>query len=112
MSKPNKRHKEKCQAYKQSGRREFNKAKKQERHEKRMAKFAKRREEGKTYEYKPNPYKQGSKNWKHERDDRAAKNTGKRLEIARMDSIWRKLNNELEAEERARKKAKGVTNDN
>lgn len=53
MSKPNKRHNEKCKQYKTEGRREKNKAIKQERHKKRMAGFEKSREEGKTYLYVP-----------------------------------------------------------
>lgn len=94
----NKRNKEKCQAYKNSGRREFNKVKKQKRHEKRMAKFAKRREEGKAYEYKPNPYEKGSRNWTIEAEERALKNVDRRLPIAKLDSLNRKLNNEIEIE--------------
>ena len=104
MAKPNKRHKEKCQQYKTSGRYEINKQKRQERHVKRMAKFAKRRKDGKTYKYKPNPYRPGTRAWRHEKEDRAAKNKWKRLEQARMDSAMAKLNNELAAAEEERKK--------
>ena len=42
--------------YKQENRRGLNKAKKAERHKKRMEKFAARREAGKAYSYTPNPY--------------------------------------------------------
>lgn len=47
------KHKEGCKKYQSEGRREKNKAIKQQRHEKRIAKFAKRREEGKSYVYNP-----------------------------------------------------------
>jgi len=56
MSKPNKKHNEWCKGYKSRGQRAINKAIKQKRHEKRVADFARRKEDGKTYEYKPNPY--------------------------------------------------------
>ena len=65
MSKPNKRHGEKCKEYKLAGRREINKAIKQERHKKRMAMFAKRKEEGKAYEYEPNPYDRTNMEYAH-----------------------------------------------
>ena len=44
MGKPNKRHHELCQKYKQEGRREKNKKIRAERNERRIAKFARRRE--------------------------------------------------------------------
>ena len=44
MGKPNKRHHELCVRYKQSGQREVNKAIRAERNQRRIAKFAKRRE--------------------------------------------------------------------
>jgi len=43
--------KKRCEKYKLSGARERNKQIKQERHKKRMERFAKRREEGKAYVY-------------------------------------------------------------
>lgn len=65
MSKPNKRHHEKCKKYRSQGRREINKEKRRLRHEKRMQKFAERRENGKAYVYKPNPYDTGDDLWVH-----------------------------------------------
>lgn len=44
--------KKSCEKYRNSGHREENKAAKQKRHEKRMTRFAKRKEEGKTYVYR------------------------------------------------------------
>ena len=98
MGKPNKRHKEKCKQYQMEGRREKNKAIKAERHERRMAKFAKRREEGKAYEYTPNPYEPGTREYNTEAYKRAQKNVDRRVPQAWWDSRWRKLNNEIEAE--------------
>lgn len=46
------RNKKACEKYKLSGREAENKALKQERHKKRMARFAKRKEEGKAYVYR------------------------------------------------------------
>lgn len=45
------KNKKRCEKYKASGNRERNKILKQERHKKRMERFAKRREEGKNYVY-------------------------------------------------------------
>ena len=45
------KHKESCKRYQSEGRRENNKAIKKQKHEKRIARFAKRREEGKRYVY-------------------------------------------------------------
>jgi hypothetical protein len=110
-----KKHKQWCENYKKSGQREINKALKQERHKRRMAKFAKRREEGKTYEYKPNPYKKGSRDWHIEREERSRKNVDRRNAVARGDSVFRKMENQLakeaairkaNEEERNKKKAK------
>ena len=57
MSKPG-ANKKKYDKYKSSGTREKNKKLKAERHEKRMAKFARRKEEGKSYEYDAEKAKQ------------------------------------------------------
>lgn len=103
MSKPNK-NKHRCDKYKSSGAHEINKQLKQERHQKRMARFEKRHEEGKTYEYKPNPFKKGTKKWHHEAEDRAAKNADKRTPQAQRDSNMRLLQNELDKEIAERKK--------
>lgn len=87
----NQRNKEKCQAYKNAGRKAINKELKAKRHEKRMAKFAKRREDGKTYEYKPNPFKEGTKKWREENQRRAEKNVDRRIPIQINDSVNSKL---------------------
>lgn len=105
MSKPNK-NKHHCDKYKSSGAHEINKQKKQERHKKRMEKFAKRREEGKAYEYKPNPFKEYTRKWWHEKQDREAKNVDRRAPLATHDSVMRKLQNQLDKEEQAHKALK------
>ena len=63
MSKPNKNRKKYYETYKQENRRLKNKEKKREKHEKRMAKFVKRRKEGKAYSYKPNPFETGTEKY-------------------------------------------------
>lgn len=60
MSKPNKKHTEWCKNYKSRGQREINKAIKQERHKKRLAKNAERKKENKVYVYEPNPFPKGT----------------------------------------------------
>ena len=105
MSKPNK-NKHHCDKYKSSGAHEINKQLKQERHQKRMSKFAKRREEGKAYEYKPNPFKEYTKKWWDEHRDRQEKNVDRRSDQAKHDSWNRKLQNQLDEEERIRKATK------
>lgn len=96
MAKPgNKNNKARCEKYKQMGRREINKAEKQKRHQKRMEKFAKRKEEGKCYEYKPNPFKKDSKEYIAEANARARKNIDHKLPMSRFDSVMRKVDNYL-----------------
>ena len=91
-----------CEAYKQRNQRGVNKVKKQERAKKREERFEKRREEGKAYEYKPNPYNKDSENkierrkyWKEKRK-RSRKNVDHRLPLQKMTSIMRKVQNELD----------------
>lgn len=103
MAKPNKRHKEKCKQYQTEGRREKNKALKAERHQKYLEKFAKRRDEGKTYEYKPNPYTPGTNKHRIEADKRAEKNKSHKLPQANLDSVKRRLENDIAAEQAALK---------
>lgn len=105
------RNKKWCEHYKSTNQRGKNKALKAERNEKRLAYFAKRREEGKAYEYKPNPYDKDSKKrnekrryWNEHRV-RAEKNVDHRDPVSKWRSIMRKLQNEVNAEEEARKKA-------
>lgn len=63
--------------------------------EKRQAKFAKRREEGKAYKYKANPYTEGTIEYYNERTLRAEKNKCNKVEYARLRSIFAKLDNWL-----------------
>lgn len=105
------RNKKWCEHYKSTGQRERNKALKQKRAEAVKAYFAKRREEGKAYEYKPNPFDKDSKNrrekkryW-NERRRRAEKHVDHRDAISKWKSIMRKVQNEVDAEEEARKRA-------
>lgn len=103
------RNKKWCEHYKQTGQRERNKALKAERNEKRIAYFAKRREEGKTYEYKPNPYNPNGKytekrKYHAERMARAEKNVDHRDAISKWKSIMRIVQNEVDREEEERKR--------
>ncbi len=107
------RNKKVCDKYKASGTREANKRIKQARHEKRMARFAKRKEEGKTYTYEPNPYEKDSKAYLKEAYDRSLKNVDHRLPLAKMTSLIRKVEDQINKEiaaakelERAKKHGK------
>lgn len=94
--------KKRYDAYKNSGRRLINKAENQKKHKKRMERFAKRREEGKSYEYKPNPYKEGTDEYIMEESNRASKKSA-RLDIAKYDSLMAKLDYQLKKEKEAKK---------
>ena len=96
MASKNGRMKIKCQNYRNLGRRQINKDLKAKKHLARIEHFAKRKEEGKAYEYKP------PKN-KKERRERAKKNVDRRVPIAELDSWYRKLDNELAKEKLAKK---------
>ena len=80
---------------------------------KREEKMQKRREAGKTYSYKKNPYTEGTKEYRDECKKRDEKNKAKKLHDAKMTSVFAKLDNriETEKEEKAKKarekKAKG-----
>ena len=97
--------KKRCEKYSRSGHKELNKQLRQERNEKRIARFKKRREEGKTYQYKPNPYKEDTSDWVREKLIRHEKSLPYRhmTEHEKWKSIMRKLNNELAAQEKAEK---------
>ncbi len=101
MSKPNKKHNEWCKNYKSRGQREVNKAIKQKRHEKRVAQFAKRREEGKAYSYQKNPYEKGSYQWGLERIRREEKVHKEPNEYKRYARIFGRLDRDLRAIEEA-----------
>ncbi len=92
MARPGK-HKDKYLKRKNSGITERNKAIRQEKNKKRIAKFAARREAGKSYVYKPNPYKEGTREHMAEAWERAAKNVDRRVEFQKMKSVFAKLNN-------------------
>lgn len=111
MSKPgNQNHRKRYERYKNQGRKDANKKLRQERDEKRRAKFAKRREEGKTYEYTPNPYKKDSADYVHEALIRHEKTLSKKGEFQRTTSVMRKLQNELDKIAKAEKAAMDRTN--
>lgn len=100
----NKSHKARCERYKQQGRRLINKKKKQEKHMKLMEKFAKRKEEGKTYTYKPIPFAKDSKEYIKEKNLRARKNYTHRPALAIYESVMKKLDNELLKQKELEKK--------
>src|SRR5574344_657539 len=75
--------------------------------ERRQAKFAKKREEGRAYEYKPIPYAKGTAKYAHEKLERAEKTVSKKTPVARITSIMRKLDNQLAKEKMERKNNKG-----
>lgn len=101
MSKPNKKHNEWCKNYKSRGQREVNKAIKQKRHEKRVAQFAKRREEGKTHSYQKNPYEKGTYQWELERIRREEKVYKEPNEYKKYARVFGRLDRDLRAIEEA-----------
>ena len=105
MAKPG-TNKERCKRYTASGHREANKTRRQENDKKRTARFAKRREEGKAYEWKPNPFDPETQRRKHveEARIRAEKNGDRRDNVSKWRSVMRRLNNEIAAEEARDKK--------
>jgi hypothetical protein len=72
---------------------------------KREEKMQKRREAGKTYSYKKNPYTEGTKEYRDECKKRDEKNKSNKLHYANMTSVFAKLDNriETEKEEKAKK---------
>ena len=105
MAKPG-TNKERCKRYTASGHREANKERRRENDKKRTARFAKRREEGKAYEWKPNPYdpERQKRQYAEEANARAAKNVDHRDSVSRWRSVMQKLSNEIAAEEAVAKK--------
>lgn len=89
------KNKKKCEHYRLSGNLQTNKLLKQERNEKRIAKFATRCEAGKSYAYKPNPFEKGSDKYIIEAKHRAEKNVDRRLPLQKLTSIMRKLNDQI-----------------
>ena len=74
---------------------------------KRQAKFSAKREAGKAYEYKANPYKKGSRDWKREKRAREEKRIAsmRKLPLARLTSIFAKLDNRMAIEKEVKKNA-------
>ena len=72
----------------------------------REEKMNKRRETGKTYTYKPNPFPKGSDEYYDEQWDRLHKNVSHKTSFARWTSIMAKMENQLEAERKAAKEKK------
>lgn len=99
------RNKKRCEHYRLSGNLQTNKLLKAERNEKRIAKFAARREAGKSYKYQANPYSQDSAAYVTEATRRAEKNVDRRLPLQKLTSVMRKLSNHL-AKEMAENKVK------
>ena len=111
MAKPG-TNKKRCEKYKQQGRRERNKAIRQEKAEKREEKSRLRRESGNGYEYKPNPYSPDSPNkrerqaYAKEQKRRSEKNADRRLPLQRLTSIFAVLDREV-AKQKAADKLRG-----
>ena len=72
----------------------------------REEKMNKRREAGKTYTYKPNPFPNGSDEYYDEQWDRSHKNVSHKTPFARWTSIMAKLENQLGTERKAAKEKK------
>ena len=78
----------------------------------REEKMNKRREAGKTYKYKPNPFPKGSDEYYDEQWNRSHKNVSHKTPFARWTSIMSKMENQLEAERKAAKEKKESTSKN
>ena len=76
----------------------------------REEKMNNRREAGKTYKYKSNPFPKGSDEYREEQWNRAHKNISHKTPVARWASIMAKLDNQLEAEKKIAKDKKVVKN--
>lgn len=73
----------------------------------REERMQKRRDAGKVYTYKKNPYEKGTKEWVKEELARAEKRKSNKPHYAKMASVFAKLDNELaKAELAAKKKSK------
>ena len=98
--------KERCKRYTASGHREANKQRRQERAKKRAEYFAKRREEGKGYEYTPNPFNPETQRKKYytEVRSRSDKNADRRDDVSKWRSVMRKVDNEIHRAEEDEKK--------
>ena len=110
MAKPNKAHHDRCVKYKNRGQREINKKIKQARDKKRIARFARRKAEGKTYEYKPLPPRPENGNeawvWDQMKADRVEKSRPykNKTDLQKWTSIMRKVQNEIDEQLRLEKR--------
>jgi len=103
------RNKKWCENYKKSTRKADNKELKKLRLEKLLARFAKRKAEGKGYEWEPNPFEKGTYEYRCVKRERAKKNVDRRLPLQKWTSEMRKLQNEIakrEAFEKQKEKNK------
>lgn len=71
----------------------------------REERMQKRRDAGKVYTYKKNPYEKGTKEWVKEECARAEKRKSKKPHYAKMTSVFAKLDNELAAKKKSKKGA-------
>ena len=101
MSKPNKKHNEWCKGYKSRGQRAINKVIKQKRHEKRVADFARRKEDGKTYSYQKNPFVKDTREWATERARREEKVYKESNEYKKYARVFGRLDRDMRAIEEA-----------
>lgn len=67
-------------------------------------KMNRRRELGKTYSYKPNPFSEGTREYYEEQLTRPGKNTSHKTRISKLKSVMAKLNNRLTKEKEERVK--------
>ena len=99
MGKKDGRNKKKCEEYRRQGRRLINKDLRAQKHLSKIEHFAKRKEEGKSYKYKP-PTNE------HEKNLRAKKNVNRKTLFQRWESVFAKLDREIEKNTQARKERK------
>ena len=97
MAKPGKK-KTGCQKYKAAGRLEINKQEKQLKLQKKLDKLAKRREEGKCYQYNRERVAEGKRNnyrdWLEKTTPNNHSNRAKHTPISKWRSVLARLNNE------------------
>lgn len=112
MAKKIGRNKKSCEKYKLSGHREENKATKQKKHEARMARFAKRKEDGKNYVWKKGHAEEKLKSGENVNFDPVrgwvsnyGSNRAKHTEVSRWKSVMDRVDYEV-AKQVAEEKAK------
>lgn len=93
-------------SYKMSGRKDTNKKLKQARHEKRLARFAKRKEEGKCYEYSASRAETKRKEALEEGvvlGTNVDSNRGTHTHYAKLTSFFRKVDYQIEEDKKKEK---------